>query len=70
MHKHTKSHDKNAVDQSLKKIIERAENLLSKPVTASNHALAWHMIRLAGIDDKINGLGQLFKIPKAELSSQ
>ena len=50
-------------------IIERAETLLRKPVTASNHALAWHMIRLAGIEDKINGFGKLFKIHRTELSS-
>ena len=47
-------------------IIEKAEALLGKPVTASNHALAWHMMRLAGIDDKINSLGKLFKISRAD----
>ena len=43
-------------------IIEEAEKILNKPVTASNHALAWHMIRLAGINDKINSLGKLFML--------
>ena len=43
-------------------IIERAENILKKPVTASNHALAWHMIRLAGIQDNKSGLGRLFRL--------
>ena len=43
-------------------IIERAEVLLKKPVTASNHALAWHLLRLAGVEDNVDGFGQLFKI--------
>ena len=43
-------------------IIERAEALLKKPVTASNHALAWHLLRLAGVEDNVDGFGQLFKI--------
>ena len=29
-------------------IIDAAETALDKPVTASNHALAWHLLRLAG----------------------
>jgi len=43
-------------------IIERAEVLLKKPVTASNHALAWHLLRLAGVEDNVDGFGQLFKM--------
>ncbi len=42
-------------------IIEDAEQILKKPVTASNHALAWHLLRLADIDDQLDGLGQLFR---------
>jgi len=42
-------------------IIERAEQALNKPVTASNHALAWHLLRLAGIADKIEHAGRLFR---------
>ena len=42
-------------------IIEEAEQILKKPVTASNHALAWHLLRLAGIEDQLDGLGQLFR---------
>ena len=34
---------------------------LGKPVTASNHALAWHMLRLSGIDDALPGRGRLFQ---------
>lgn len=42
-------------------IIEEAERTLRKPVTASNHALAWHLLRLAGVDDVVEGMGQLFR---------
>jgi maleate isomerase len=31
------------------------------PVTSSNHALAWHCLRLAGIDDTIPDRGRLFE---------
>ncbi|WP_231704135.1 maleate cis-trans isomerase family protein [Cochlodiniinecator piscidefendens] len=44
-------------------IIDQAERKLGKPVTASNHALAWHLLRLAGIDDHLENAGQLFKCP-------
>lgn len=44
-------------------IIARAEAALGKPVTASNHALAWHMLRLAGIEDAQVGKGQLYTTP-------
>jgi len=33
------------------------------PTTSSNHALAWHCLRLAGIDDKLAGLGRLYELP-------
>jgi maleate isomerase len=48
-------------------IIEQAEAALGKPVTASNHALAWHLLRLAGIRDEVTGFGRLFH---AQLSEQ
>lgn len=41
-------------------IVEQAETALGKPVTASNHALAWHLLRLAGITDAVTGFGRLF----------
>ncbi|MGB1235969.1 MAG: maleate cis-trans isomerase family protein [Planktomarina sp.] len=41
-------------------IIADAEQQLGKPVTASNHCLAWHLLRLAGIDDTVDGFGQLY----------
>ncbi len=34
---------------------------LGKPVTSSNHAMAWHCLRLAGIDDRRADLGRLFE---------
>ena len=30
------------------------------PITSSNHAMAWHCLRLAGIEDEIAGAGKLF----------
>ncbi len=42
-------------------IIDAAERALDKPVTASNHALAWHLLRLAGIDDTREDAGRLFR---------
>ena len=31
------------------------------PVTSSNHALAWHCLRLAGIEEAVPGKGRLFE---------
>ncbi len=36
------------------------ERELGKPVTSSNHALAWHMLRLAGVNDLMPESGRLF----------
>ena len=33
------------------------------PVTSSNHAMAWHCLRLAGIDETMDGRGRLFTLP-------
>jgi maleate isomerase len=41
-------------------IIEEAERRLGKPVVSSNQALAWHMLRLAGLDAPRPGCGRLF----------
>jgi maleate isomerase len=38
---------------------------LGKPVTSSNHAMAWHCLRLAGIDDRGPDRGRLFELPLA-----
>jgi len=40
-------------------IIEKLENDLQKPVISSNQATMWNMLRLANINDKIQGYGQL-----------
>jgi maleate isomerase len=32
-----------------------------KPATSSNHGMLWHMLRQAGIDEPIGGLGRLFE---------
>ena len=37
------------------------EAALGKPVTSSNHAMAWHCLRLAGIDDLRPEFGTLFE---------
>ena len=41
-------------------LIKDAEDLLGKPVTSSNHALAWHLLRLSGIKDCQKNYGSLF----------
>lgn len=38
------------------------EEELGIPVTSSNHALAWHCMRLAGVEDRIDGMGSLFRL--------
>jgi maleate isomerase len=40
-------------------IIDKLECDLQKPVITSNQATIWNMLRLAGINDKIEGYGQL-----------
>ena len=39
------------------------EKNLGIPLTSSNHAMAWHALRLAGIDDKLSKYGSLFDLP-------
>jgi maleate isomerase len=38
-----------------------AEAAIGKPVIASNQALAWHMMRLAGLKDAPENCGRLFQ---------
>jgi maleate isomerase len=50
------------------RLVEFAAGLeaeLGKPVTSSNHAMAWHCLRLAGIEDPQAHLGRLFTLPLA-----
>ena len=41
-------------------VIEPAEQQLGIPVLSSTQALAWHMLRLAGLEDRRSRYGQLF----------
>jgi maleate isomerase len=39
------------------------ETSLGIPLTSSNHAMAWHAMRLAGLEDKLPQFGTLFEKP-------
>lgn len=43
--------------------ITRIEETVGLPVTSSDHAMAWHALRLAGVDDVIPDVGRLFTLP-------
>lgn len=47
--------------------VDALEQELGKPLTSSNHALAWHCLRLAGYDDPVHGFGSLFTCRLAEM---
>ncbi len=40
--------------------VERLEDRIGKPVITSNQAMIWRCLRLAGIDDPIQGYGRIF----------
>ena len=42
--------------------VERLEARIGVPITSSNHAMAWHCLRLAGIEDKVRSAGKLFEL--------
>lgn len=42
-------------------VAQQAEERLGKPVLSSNIAMAWHALRLAGYDTRIDGFGRLFR---------
>jgi maleate isomerase len=44
--------------------VERLERRIGIPVTSSNHAMAWHCLRIAGIDDEVASAGRLFTLPE------
>ncbi len=46
----------------LARIAAEIEAELGKPVTSSNHAMAWHCLRLAGVDDRLPEFGRLFSL--------
>jgi len=37
------------------------EQRANMPVSSSNHAMAWHCLRLGGIDDFLQDCGSLFR---------
>lgn len=43
-------------------VVSEIETVINKPVTSSNHALGWHCLRLAGIDDRSKDAGRLFQL--------
>ena len=43
-------------------IVEEVEAAIGKPVSSSNHAMAWHALRLAGVNDAVQGWGRLFRV--------
>lgn len=45
------------------RIIPDIEAATGRPAISSNQALAWHMLRLAGIDDRLPQFGRLFDRP-------
>ena len=42
-------------------VIDAIEEAIGKPVVFSNQANFWHCLRLAGIDDRIDGFGRLLR---------
>ena len=44
-------------------IVAQTEAKTGVPMTSSNHAMAWHCLRLAGIADEVRGAGRLFSLP-------
>ncbi len=44
-------------------VVEEIEKLTGKPVITSNQAQFWSCLRRAGVEDKIEGFGQLFNLP-------
>ena len=43
-------------------VIKQIEESIDKPITSSNHAMAWHCLRLAGIEERNPKFGRLFTI--------
>ncbi len=41
--------------------VDQLERKLGKPVVCSNQAMIWHVLRLAGVDDRMDGYGQLLR---------
>ncbi len=43
-------------------VVDEIEALSGKPALSSNHAMAWHALRLAGYREPVAGFGRLFRI--------
>lgn len=43
-------------------VLQTTEDRLGIPVISSNQALAWHMLRLAGVEESRPGAGRLFRL--------
>jgi maleate isomerase len=43
-------------------VVEEIEEASGKPAISSNHAMAWHALRLAGYREPVPGFGRLFRI--------
>lgn len=41
------------------------EKSLGIPLTSSNHAMAWHALRMGGIEDRLGQFGSLYDLPLA-----
>ncbi len=48
-------------------VVEEIEQAIGKPVITSNQAQFWSCLRRAGIEDQIEGFGQIFSCPGAGL---
>jgi len=46
----------------LTEVVEQVEAATGLPVTSSDHAMAWHCLRLAGVRDTVPGAGRLFEL--------
>jgi maleate isomerase len=46
----------------LSEIVTEVEDAIGIPVTSSDHAMAWHCLRLAGVKDAVPGAGRLFAL--------
>lgn len=44
-------------------VARKIEAEVGKPVTSSDHALAWHCLRLAGVDEAMPQFGRLYELP-------
>ncbi len=42
-------------------VVDEIERALGKPVVCSNQAILWDCLRLAGVDDRLQGLGRLLR---------